>query len=303
MEQKDKFGSQPDHCIDIVTNRMLEEAPVLCAFRDTLLRQPMLHSHQGYEVYLCIQGAGSFLAGDRVYTLSPGALIIVRPMVLHLSRPDERLAFQRFVLSVDENYMEALLRQDDQLCSGFGRQLKTEDSFFLPPAASSIAMLQDTLYHLEKELLHREPYFEASVKSLLMKCLVDMARLVRFSHGPVRSEAGLTAKVEQILSHIAEHYEDPIHMDEVASRYKLSRSYMYRIFKEYTGYAPNQYLLAFRINKAKALLLHSELSVIEVAARSGFQDVSHFCHTFKKQTRMTPSAFRSLHSLPAGRRE
>jgi AraC-like DNA-binding protein len=67
---------------------------------------------------------------------------------------------------------------------------------------------------------------------------------------------------------------------------------MYDHFKQATGHSLNRYLTIYRINQAKRLLMDTPLSVTEIASAVGFGDLSHFFHTFKSETGLTPSSFR-----------
>jgi len=65
-----------------------------------------------------------------------------------------------------------------------------------------------------------------------------------------------------------------------------------RRFKAATGKTPLRYLQEIRIANARDLLKNSNLNILEVAQRVGYQDTAHFSALFKSLTRMTPSAFR-----------
>jgi len=56
---------------------------------------------------------------------------------------------------------------------------------------------------------------------------------------------------------------------------------------------PHKYLISTRMANAKFLLKISQMSVKEIAIRSGFSDESGFCTAFKKQEGMTPKKYRS----------
>lgn len=65
-----------------------------------------------------------------------------------------------------------------------------------------------------------------------------------------------------------------------------------RHFRLATGYAPHQYLLRLRIEKATQLLQHSTTSLETIAEQVGFCDRFHFSRIFKQQVKISPSAFR-----------
>lgn len=94
------------------------------------------------------------------------------------------------------------------------------------------------------------------------------------------------------LLHIDSHYADPIALHELAARCSLSVSHFIRLFKTHLGCTPHEYLLAYRLRRAKLLLLSSRLSVEEIAARCGFGSASHFARAFRGACGVTPTVFR-----------
>lgn len=72
----------------------------------------------------------------------------------------------------------------------------------------------------------------------------------------------------------------------------LSPSYYNRAFKASTGWAPYQWQLRARVQRAQTLLLCSSKSLEDIAEATGFADAVHFARTFKKITGATPSSWR-----------
>lgn len=72
----------------------------------------------------------------------------------------------------------------------------------------------------------------------------------------------------------------------------ISRSYLQRMYKTYFGKSIFEELIDFRMQKAKALLRDTELSISEVAAACGYGSYSHFANQFKAQEGITPSGYR-----------
>ena len=72
----------------------------------------------------------------------------------------------------------------------------------------------------------------------------------------------------------------------------ISRSYLQRMYKTYFGKSIFEELIDFRMQKAKALLRDTELSISEVAAACGYGSYSHFANQFKSQEGITPSGYR-----------
>ncbi|MFD2671332.1 response regulator [Marinicrinis sediminis] len=101
--------------------------------------------------------------------------------------------------------------------------------------------------------------------------------------------------MERALDYIHEHYQQDIHLQEVADIVHISKNYFSILFKKYTEQNFIDYVIQLRIRKAKELLEHTELKVYEVAEASGFNDVKYFSKLFKKMTSCSPVDYREIH--------
>ncbi len=86
-------------------------------------------------------------------------------------------------------------------------------------------------------------------------------------------------------------------VSEMAEFCKLSEVQFRRIFKEYTGTAPKEYLDLYKIRKASEMLSSSELTIEEIARALGYLDPYHFSRRFKELNGLSPDKYRK--QLPA----
>ena len=101
---------------------------------------------------------------------------------------------------------------------------------------------------------------------------------------------------EHILSPVPDyletHFADPgISNSAIAQHLGISEVYFRKLFLAKYGMAPKQYILNFRIQKAKHLLTSTHLTVTEIAETCGFSSLYHFCRIFKEKTGMTPTQY------------
>src|SRR5215510_13469428 len=101
------------------------------------------------------------------------------------------------------------------------------------------------------------------------------------------------AKLRQVTEFIADNYGREIKLAELAQVAGMSSFHFAREFKRSTGTTPHQYLIKFRIERAKALLAKRDLPLIEVSLRSGFSHQSHFTRLFRRVTGTTPHSYRT----------
>jgi AraC family transcriptional regulator len=95
-------------------------------------------------------------------------------------------------------------------------------------------------------------------------------------------------KLQQVREYINEHLHQDIKLIDLAAIAQMSPYHFLRLFKQSMGVTPHKYILQCRIEKAKCLLQHGELSIAGVAASVGFCDQSHFTRYFKRIVGMTP---------------
>jgi len=101
-----------------------------------------------------------------------------------------------------------------------------------------------------------------------------------------------SSKLSPVLSHIHGNLDGELKIAALAEMVGLSPPHFCRIFKKSTDLSPHRYILLQRINQAKELLKHTELSLSDIALRCGFYDQSHFSLQFRNFTGMTPRAYR-----------
>lgn len=106
-------------------------------------------------------------------------------------------------------------------------------------------------------------------------------------------EHGAAVKgVRAVIAFIAEHYTDPLSLDDLAAMAGMSRRPFARMFREVAGLALRDYLRNLRVERARQLLLGSTLSLTEIAQESGFYDLPHFDKAFRRRFRLSPSDYR-----------
>jgi len=122
--------------------------------------------------------------------------------------------------------------------------------------------------------------------------------LMRYVMGPRRPKASADGilprhKLRRVVEFIMENLEGSPTLEQMAAVVHLSLYHFSRQFKAATGFAPHQFVIARRIERAQHLLrTNGELGLAEVALRSGFANQGHFCLHFKRIAGVTPRRFR-----------
>ncbi len=103
-----------------------------------------------------------------------------------------------------------------------------------------------------------------------------------------------TKYCEQILKVLREHYKEDIIPEEIAEEIGISYSYLRKLIKEETGKSLIDNINMLRIEEVKNLLLHSDLSISQIAHEVGYRNIQSVIRFFKKYEGISPSEFKSL---------
>jgi AraC-like DNA-binding protein len=109
-------------------------------------------------------------------------------------------------------------------------------------------------------------------------------------------EGGLS-KVEHLAAHIAQHYQEPILIEDVAKRVGLHPNYVMNLFKKTFNLTINEFLTQHRLSHAQRLLATTDDKIIDVALEAGFPTLSRFYEAFKKSCGCSPSTYRREHRV------
>ncbi|WP_125604962.1 AraC family transcriptional regulator [Lapidilactobacillus bayanensis] len=105
-----------------------------------------------------------------------------------------------------------------------------------------------------------------------------------------------TSVINRVRQYLDTNYQQPLTNEQLANLAGFSIQHLIRLFKSMYGITPLQYLNDLRLRNAKTLLASQpQLSIDQIAIRTGFTSASYFIAQFHNNTTMTPKQFRALH--------
>jgi AraC family transcriptional regulator len=136
--------------------------------------------------------------------------------------------------------------------------------------------------------MQEEFYSEAEQSVSVYSLLCTLVPGTRKEAGYLRNGVFLQAR-EYILAHLSES----VSVKNMADATNLSESQFSRIFRSKVGFAPHEYVMTLRLNKAKELLTSTELPLREIAEQVGYSSDITFITAFRGKTGMSPTEFRN----------
>lgn len=165
-----------------------------------------------------------------------------------------------------------------------------------------------TVFHIQNEDKYYSLFdmaFKAYLNPLqgseiLMKsCVLNILyQLYQDSCNPVNSMylSPYGKAINRTLDYINENMHQKLSLKQLSDIAEMSPNYFHKIFTEIMKRTPNDYITQTRLNKAKDLLLRTNLQIYYIADQCGFNNVSYFSFLFKKTFQITPADFRNRHS-------
>ncbi|MBB3112965.1 AraC-like DNA-binding protein [Paenibacillus phyllosphaerae] len=158
------------------------------------------------------------------------------------------------------------------------------------PKHTSLAAPKQTFAQLDRLLLlHQERRSESFwEQQQLFQQLLRM-----FDEGQRTTFASpALAVAERVEAYIKQHYADEINNAVLGEALHFHPGYLVRCMKEIFHCTPMDYLLYYRIERAKLLLLKTEQPIAVIAEAVGFHQTPYFSVCFKKQTGLSPLQYR-----------
>ncbi|HKK17844.1 MAG TPA: AraC family transcriptional regulator, partial [Opitutales bacterium] len=122
-------------------------------------------------------------------------------------------------------------------------------------------------------------------------CFQILAQVWRDAHTPARCDPDVS--ILRLMDRLREQPSQRLSLEEMAEETHLSVAQFNRRFFALSGETPVNFAIRQRINHAKHYLHGSSLQISEIANALGYSDIYFFSRQFKKDTGMSPSAYRS----------
>ncbi|MGO4547748.1 helix-turn-helix domain-containing protein [Paenibacillus sp. 2TAB23] len=247
------------------------------------MHYPLHHHSDQTELLFIVDGQAKYVIDGISYRAEKHHFVLFQQDLWHeeWSLPNEDIAF---------------------FCVSFsGLQLTgLPPNYLLDPEKPAIFHMPT--FSTEALSIIREMYEEASSgapESALIaeqQLAILIARLCRHlyyaPYAPANEQNNRAHVVKLAKKFIAEHYNQPLSLAEIARSVWVSSSYLSHLFQTETGISPIQYTIRLRMDAAKHLLKTTNDAVEQIAERVGYSSATSFHNIFKREVSLTPGEYR-----------
>jgi AraC-like DNA-binding protein/mannose-6-phosphate isomerase-like protein (cupin superfamily) len=271
--QKDSIPSLPDYGILIDSHH---HGPKFSIAR---------HQHPYHSLLYIVSGEGNCFIGGKNHELFANTAMVLEKGQQHRLVDKPGRAMVVFVVYFNESVAEA------------------KREIFLPllelgrPVLIAPHQAQEVRKNL-RQMLHEQDNRAVKYEVAIAQCLASIALDIYRAHLRKDEVAFRTAdrspeRVKKVLEYVTERYYEPHALSATAKMAYLSQRQFTNLCRKLTGKSFIEYVNNIRAQKAKELLIDTDMPVSAVAFEVGFEDVSTFYRAFKKYFRRPPLSFRS----------
>lgn len=238
------------------------------------------HWHEEIELIYVLSGSLNVFIRNHKYTLKSKDILLVGTKDVHSYLGGERDS-NFLILQFSSNLTQSLYVSSNKINSSDNKKLYNK-----------------ILNNLD---IFREELFNEHIayKYVLLARGYDLISLIlrNFKMDPSSDNFLDTLnKQSEILNKIflfvEENFKNEINLEKLSSSINFSPYYLSRYFKKNTGISFNKYVVLYRLEKSKELLMSTDMPIIDIALSSGFKSVQTFNRVFKQNLKCSPSLFK-----------
>ena len=250
------------------------------------------HWHMEYELIRMLRGGFTISLNEETLHLVPGDIVFIRDGIVHGGVVDsddrafECLVFEPPKLLHSANYQSSDLNNLLNHTFNVRNHFNQDDK--------KIALIVRILF---EEMQRENPGYELIVTGMLYTVfglIIQEKQYTPVTKQPVETSHLQMQKLKKAFQLIDDKYAAPLTLSELSSAAGLSPNYFCKFFQKMPLYTPIEYLNQYRIDQACLKLAYTDKSITDIAYSCGFNNLSYFIKTFRRQKGISPGKFRQV---------
>lgn len=246
------------------------------------------HIHTSLFQIFCIEkGYGKLLVENKEFEFKEVCLMVIPENTLHGFEYEEKI--QGTVLTISVSFLEQLFKLNPKINLELGklRILNIDEN------KAEFQFIISLIEKIREEVFSNLTEREIMLQSLFTTFLTSIFRITQAKNEEkiIQNQRNLSI-FKQFIDRIKELKKPQKMIIEYANEIKITPIHLNRICKNVTQKTATQVVNDFFVNEAQKLLLHTSLSISEVAYQLNFEDAAYFSRLFKKNTGSSPKEFR-----------
>ena len=250
------------------------------------------HQHPFYELFVFLSGRANYIIEGRTYKLRPGDILLTSNEDIHSPEIFPGKPYERFVIWLSPDFFEYIKDFGEDLSACFS-DASRKGYRLIRPNERRFTKMKNLIDYLDQ--LRAVPNIgnKAMTHAKIIEFLVQISRAYyedANSADSITNDISEDNKINLIISYIVDHLAEELTLDKIAGEFYISKFYLSKRFKQYTGLSIYQYIMKKRLVVARKLLAEG-VPVTEAYINCGFSDYSNFLKAFKREFSCTPTNY------------
>lgn len=271
-----------------IINPIVENSSIFCSnyIRSDKDWDVSSHLHKEMELLYQVEGQKIIYANQLSYPLSTGDIILVGNNVPHSTHIykdslDFFVQFQAGMENDTENYFQRYLL----FCNG--------NIFLFKNGTEINEAIKRRMITIIEENQKQEFGYQGIIKSEVVEIVI---LLHRYHILQSQTTKQFPEWLHTAVVYMNQHYDEIRSLNEISQKVNVTHTHFCRVFKQFTGQTPVDYLNYIKISHAELLLKQNAVSITDIAFQTGFGSVAYFSKIFKQYKFCTPGEYRKINT-------
>ncbi len=235
------------------------------------------HWHKEFEIMRIISGEFDIYLNNIHYHLKTGDIIFINCKYLHRGTP-HNCEYETILCDLD-----MMTKKNYKIYSLYMDPIISSHSAISPMLYPQDTEIYNKVLELFSHLRNQSPFYELATMSALFDIFEALYRNNKIEKITTPKKSFIQANtIAQLIRWIDNNHTEHITLKSLAEKTDMTPNYLCKIFKEYTGKTPTEYINTARIENACREIRQGTKSITQIALDNGFNDISYFCKVFKK---------------------
>ena len=242
------------------------------------VNMPYLHFHEGYEIYIMVDGEVNYILPDDTYNLSSGCFILINPFTIH-KKEAKTNSYTTVLINFNPNLIKKYFTDDaiKQIVKPF----------------STIPYGTLSSNEMDKVIKTAQTLSKTKDEALIAMYIAEILHILEKST-PLKSTHPTSEDTldRMVYEYVANNLDKKITLDILANEFYISKQTLISTFRKNYGTSPIYFVNKVKMNFAHSMLLYPEFSIERISKYCGFKNLSYFSKVFKDVFGLTPSSYR-----------